>query len=620
MDRSKQTIVIPSVSPKRLRGPSVFVMIGVVLLLVSSVLVATANISIHASLGQLKESGSHLLELYQKVLRSELQRHAYLPLTLSRNRDVVKLLELPAQPGLQDDLNRYLEQISEGTDALAVYVLDRNGTTLASSNWRASTSYVGHNYSFRPYFQTALLGQSSHYFAVGATTKIPGLFISYPVKVSGHVLGVVAIKVSMAPLEEAWAENGREIVTLSDQHGVIFSSSELRLQFYTLRPLDTLTRRQMEDSRKYANQTLKPLMIKPAAFWGIGAEELVSLQQVTLPSPASDSIQGRYLLQQHPLKGTRWVLSVLSDLKPVNSSLAYSLMIAFAVLMMAAMAVVFVIQARSNRVEKEHLEHLAQKALIRANDDLEHRVELRTQELKETQHELIQTSKLAALGKMSAGIAHELNQPLAALRTFSSSGILLIQRQQYEKAGQNFERVNTLAERIGLLTSQLKVLARQEPVMPSSVNIAEVVQHAMDVTENALYTHNIHFEFPSQELSIAVLADRVQLEQVLINLLSNAVHAVQLVSEPIITIEISRVAGQTVMCVRDNGCGITADILPQLFDPFFTTKEVGEGLGLGLSLVNGMVRGWGGYVQVKPLSQGTEFSVYMQSARTEESV
>lgn len=619
MDTTLSEKRLPTQATYGQKRPNEWFMIISLLLAVSVLLVISARISIGTSLQQVEFSGQHLLELYKKVLHSELQRHAYLPLTLSRNQEVIKLLQQPRDQVLASDLNRYLEQISEGTDALAVYLLDVQGTTLASSNWRTRTSYVGQNYSFRPYFQTALLGQSSYYFAIGATTGVPGLFISYPVQNGGQVIGVVSVKVSMKPLEQTWAENSGEVVFLTDAEGVIFSSSKSELLFHTLTELPIQAQRQLQDGRKYNGVKLHALGLYSTDLWGVKNNNLVSFgRNKTIKSQDIEQTQliGRYLLQKTGLESSQWTLHILSDLSIVNGRLGYHLLATLSLLMLALMVVVFLIQARQNQKEKERLEAQAQLTLQKANDELEHRVELRSQALKKAQQELIQASKLAALGQMSAGIAHELNQPLGALRTFASSGTLLIERQQYALAQQNFERISSLAERIGLLTSQLKVLARKEHPQPIPVELAPCIQQALEIIQAKPESQTIRFLIEPSLSDYQVLAEPMQLEQVLINLLNNAVYAVSKVSDPEIILQIRKQHHELEIQIIDNGEGFKVEQISQLFDPFFTTKPVGEGLGLGLSLVNGMVQGWQGRVQATPLAQGAMFSLFMTSADT----
>ncbi|MCW8885369.1 MAG: ATP-binding protein, partial [Motiliproteus sp.] len=238
-----------------------------------------------------------------------------------------------------------------------------------------------------------------------------------------------------------------------------------------------------------------------------------------------------------------------------------------------------------------------------ANEELEHRVSERTQELREAQAELIQSSKLAALGTMSAAIAHELNQPLTAIRTMASSTRLFLERQQYESVEQNLQRMADMTQRMALITSQLKTFAHKRPEKLGSVDIGTVIQDTLSMFSDRIDEQQVQLSTRLSE-GIQVYGDKPRLEQVLINLIRNALDAMNDSSVRSLHIQLQQESQQACLRISDSGCGLTEQALSHLFDPFFTTKEVGDGLGLGLSISYGIIRDLEGSIRVENRPEG----------------
>jgi two-component system C4-dicarboxylate transport sensor histidine kinase DctB len=208
---------------------------------------------------------------------------------------------------------------------------------------------------------------------------------------------------------------------------------------------------------------------------------------------------------------------------------------------------------------------------------------------------LAQSSKLAALGEMSAAVSHELNQPLAAMKTYLAGARLLIRRNRPEEALSSFQRIDDLIERMGAITKQLKSYARKggDDFVPVVLN--EALASALSM-EPQLKQRHVRISRIVPDEDVQVMGDRVRIEQVIINLLRNALDATESVSDP--EIEILLAAGETAtLTVRDNGPGI--ENLDDLFEPFFTTKQPGDGVGLGLAISSGIVSDLGGRLSAR---------------------
>ncbi len=217
-----------------------------------------------------------------------------------------------------------------------------------------------------------------------------------------------------------------------------------------------------------------------------------------------------------------------------------------------------------------------------------------------TQDELVQASKLAALGQMAAGITHELNQPLAALRTFSDNTRVLLERGQHGAAADNLRAIADLTERMGKITAQLKLFAGRSRRKHVDVPVRVALDHVLALLRPRLAEVETALHWRLPEAECVVRADELKLEQVLINLIGNALDAIAANDLPRpghIDIDIGPADGapaQLCIAVRDNGPGIPADAMPHLFEPFFTTKEIGQGLGLGLAISTSIARDFGG--------------------------
>jgi len=214
---------------------------------------------------------------------------------------------------------------------------------------------------------------------------------------------------------------------------------------------------------------------------------------------------------------------------------------------------------------------------------------------------LQQSSKLAVLGEMSAAVSHELNQPLAAMKTYLAGARLLLRRNRPEEAATAFHRIDGLIERMGAITRQLKAYAGKGAETLAPVDLAEALTSALSMMEPQLRQGRVRVNRVLPEAPVMVMGDRVRIEQVIVNLIRNAFDAVKTAPEPEIDILLAR--GETaVLTVRDNGAGI--EDLTALFEPFYTTKAPGDGVGLGLAISSGIVSDLGGRLTARNAEGG----------------
>ena len=283
----------------------------------------------------------------------------------------------------------------------------------------------------------------------------------------------------------------------------------------------------------------------------------------------------------------------------------------------ALLAAGLVVQRR--RAIKQRLAN--QAALQAANDMLEIRVQERTAELRAAQDELVHAGKLAALGQMSAGMVHELNQPLAALQTAADNAILLVDRGSIGDARGNLTRIGELIRRLGRLTGQLRIFAYKSSSPLDVVSIEQAVAESLKIVAARVKEGGVDVS-TDIDASLCVVADQTRLEQLLCNIVANALDAVESVEQKSILIRATGEDGQTARCriaISNSGPAIASDVLQRMFEPFVTTKPAGKGLGLGLMLSNHIARSFGGELRARNLMpSGAEFVVILPLAGTSE--
>lgn len=577
--------------------------------LVSGVSFSIYRISQRMALAELQSTGRHRLDLYAASLEREIGKYAYFPATLGLEQDVLDLFGDTRNTRPAGKVNNYLEQLNERAGTLAIYVMDNKGLVLASSNWRRPDSYVGEDLSFRPYFRDALETGSGRFFGIGTTRSEPGYYLSSALAAEGRTLGVAIVKVSLEQLEKSWSTVEAPVL-VADENGVVILSSVPDWKFTTLRPLDEKTRSVFDRTQQYNRRALQPLGVIEIASLNHGAR-LVRLakekQEMVSPYP----VTGQFMAQSQPLPGTPWSLTVFSHLDQVDDLSTTRAAVAGITTVLLCILAMMINQRRRHLSDRLR----AREALQKAHDELERKVEARTVDLSATnqklqdevaervraertlraaQDELIQAGKLAVIGRLSAGIAHELNQPLAALRTLSGNATRFLDRGDETTARSNLERIAQLVDRMGLITGQLKAFAHKSSGLPRPVDLRQVVANATALFDQRLRTTNTRITTAFPEEALCVLCDANRLEQVVVNLIGNALDAMAEQDCPLVQLSAAP-SGRTVRLeIRDHGEGLTPEAQSRLFEPFFTTKEAGVGLGLGLAISAGIVSDFGG--------------------------
>ncbi|WP_420476899.1 sensor histidine kinase [Noviherbaspirillum sp. ST9] len=596
--------------PPRQRFPRFAALILGVAAIIIGVGLFAYRTSLTLGLAELQATGRHRLDLYAASLEREIDKYAYFPTTLGLERDVLQLLKTPdAAPEQAVQVNHYLEQLNERAGTLSIYILDSKGKVLASSNWRRADSFLGEDLSFRPYFRQAMDSGNGRFFGIGTTRGEPGYYLSSALTDDHGTLGVAVVKVGLKQLEKSWATVEAPAL-VSDENGVVILASVPEWKFTTLKPLDDATRSAFDRTQQYNRRALNPLGVVEMAELDHGAR-LVRLPKVEPVTVSMFPIAGTFLAQTQALPGTPWNITVFSPQEQVRGTA-----INRAALAAVGAAFLFILALMLNDRRRHLKDRLAaQAALQKAHDELERKVTERTRDLssantrlqqevaertqaertlRAAQDELVQAGKLAVIGQLAAGVAHELNQPLAALRTLSGNARKFLARGNQETASSNLERIDELVDRMGSLTAQLKSFARKSSGQPQAVSLRRAIDNALFLLEQRFRQAQVVACIDLPEEDIHAWCDANRLEQVLVNLIGNALDAMEGVNDGALSISARRDGAHVLLQVKDRGPGLSDNALAHLFEPFFTTKETGSGLGLGLAISAGIVADFGG--------------------------
>lgn len=460
-----------------------------------------------------------------------------------------------------DAVSAKLEGLRAETQSTVLYLLDATGRTIAASNWNQPNSFLGHDYSFRDYFRQA--DPTALEFALGTVSGQPGLYLSHDVRDGGALLGVVVVKVQFDGLEAAWARSPNAThVTEADGRVIITTDAALRF---------TATPPAVPDSL-------------PIAL---------------------------------PVRGTGWTLAMYVPTREARQTALYAAGAAgLAVLLLMALAdqarrarLRAARKARADRAYRAELERAVAERTRDLSEEMRER-QLAQQRLSQMQSDLVQANKLATMGQITAGVAHEINQPLATIRLLAENGQAM---QPGGPAGDNLARITRMTDRIGQITDQLRSFARKPTGEIGPVPLRPVIEASLLLTASRRKASDMPVHLPDIPEDLAVAGEQVRVEQILVNLLTNAFEAQDASPDPWIRIGIQ--AGEHVtLTVADNGPGLPPQVRDQLFAPFATSKA--QGLGLGLVISRDIARDLGGELTADdPVpGQGATFRLILRRA------
>lgn len=532
-----------------------------ILLIVATITVWTTNTLLTSRFTESTRNRAELrLALYSGNLLSELRRNSIVPQLLARDPTLIGALNSNDFSQSTQRLISFVEEIG----AASLMLLDNDGRTVAATD----RNLLGSAHRSEKYFVDSIRSNATVFSLIEREAGGYRFTYSRRIEAGTSVLGVIVVEVDLQKFERAWAGIS-DAVLVVDSTGQIVLSTESRWR--GLSEEDALRRQTPQSAIQRA--------IRATADW------------TALPPDAY--LQGEAVMRMEskiPFRGWRMTsfTTYASIRERVNGVLALEIM-GFAILL----ALAFYALSRKNALrmalfQRESAELRALNARLQREIAERERVQ---ETLAVTEQSLAQSSKLAALGEMSAAVSHELNQPLAAMKTYLAGARLLLRRDRPQEALSSFGRIDDLIERMGAITRQLKSYARKGGDMLAPVNMGDALASSLSMMEPQLRHRNVQITQVLPDQPVLVMGDRMRIEQVMVNLLRNALDATKSVSDP--EVEIILAAGETAsLTVRDNGDGI--EDLESLFEPFYTTKQPGDGVGLGLAISSGIVNDLGG--------------------------
>ncbi|MDV7144930.1 ATP-binding protein [Tropicimonas sp. TH_r6] len=564
--------VTPSpAQPVEERPPWRLRVVVALILLASAVTLYVTNLWLSDRFTETTRNRAELrLTLYSGNVISELQRTSVVPLLLAQDPALIGALNAADFTQSSQRLISFKDEIG----AASLMLLDADGRVVAATD----RSLIGSPHRASAYFIDAIRANDTVFSVVELDTGAKEFTYSRKITSEREPIGVIVVEVDLRKFEDAWAGIA-DAVLVTDSEGEIILATEPRWRGRTVE--EALAAQSAPSAIARA--------LHATTDWSLTMPDAYILGEAVMRSEARIPFQGWRIV------GFTTYSSVRAS---VNGVLAMEIM-GFALLLAAA----FYFMSRKAQSRSRLFQRESQELRI-LNQRLQREIaerERAEKNLEVAEQTLAQSSKLAALGEMSASVSHELNQPLAAMRTYLAGARLLLQRRRSEEALSSFQRIDDLIGRMGAITRQLKSYARKGEEAFEPLDVREAVSGALSMMEPQLKSRRVAISRTMPAEPVMVLADRLRLEQVFINLFRNAIDATKKSREPQIELILS--SGQTAtLSVRDNGHGI-AD-LDSLFEPFYTTKQPGDGVGLGLAISSGIVSDFGGRLTARNAPEG----------------
>lgn len=558
--------------------------------------------TVRQQLDTLKTLGGQRLQQSITRLDKETNKFGILPLTIAGDSNVVAFMSAPDNtPDAVMAMNTYLARLNLAAGTLQTFLINARGHIISSSNWQEQTSFIGREISYRPYFQNARPGEITSYYAIGTTGNAAGYFLATEIEKDGHRIGVVAVKIDLAQIGDDWVSGSERPMLMYDANNIVVLSSRKDWAYHSLGPLAPEKVAELNRTQQYNQHIFASLDWHTSPPMDDGS---------TLVTVRDHNSAHAYLATARFVPNVSMTVAVLSDYTAVPRQALERGVIVACVLVLAALCLYIAHQRRLVLRERllardalqEAYRHLERQfsersqQLRTANTELRHEVKERiyaAKRLETVQNELIRTENLAVIGQLSAGLVHEINQPLAALSTLSENAVRFLERNDTSTVRHNLERICDLVQRMGMITGQLRSFARRTDGEAETVNIKHSIENAVLLLNHRTQKAKIDIVVHHPSPPIHVLVDPIRLEQVLVNLISNALDALHGNGEGKIEIRTFADDDHATIEVADNGHGLSASVMEKLFEPFFTTKKT-SGLGLGLAISQDIIRRFGG--------------------------
>ena len=561
------------------------------ILVAGAVALGVYSFAYRANLGQLQRTGNVQLDQAADRLLGQLASFQQLPNLLVRHPIVVGVLGGGIS---QEAANAYLVNTALTVGAEEILVLNRQGVVVAASNYEDPFSALGQNLAREVYVQRALTGGLGYDHSFAPRDRGRDFYFARGV-IDGQAppIGVVVVRADVAQLEFEW-EVDETVLVFEDEFDVVFVTNRVEMVL----TLDSDDGMREEAARLFPREEVKPfpeylrsdLFGVPILNFGTGT---------VMPE--------RALVLSEYIPRLELTAKLFLDTKTAAQNARVLAYLAVALLALIGAVLVALNQRRRRLTDRLQVE-------AQVNARLEARVEERTAQLQATQDQLVQAGKLTALGQMSAGISHEVNQPLAAIRNFAANGMKLIERDRLPEASENLSLITQQVDRINRIIKNLRGFARNEVEVAEPVDLNAVLADAVRLAGQRLRDEKVTLDHKPLGTPLMVMGGPVRLQQVIVNLMGNGMDAMADVQNKVLGLRIEEDAEMVRVFVTDTGSGLADP--DRVFEPFYTTKDVGasKGLGLGLSISYGIIGSFGGQLRCRNLDQGAEFCVELRKA------
>ena len=550
------------------------------------------GLSYQSNLNQLSQTGAVRIEQARDRLLGQLASFRRLPNYLAKHPMIKTAINGTAP---LDQTNEFLLNTVLISGANNIFVLNNTGAAIAASNYNDIHSYIGNNYATQPHVRAARNGRLGFYHALGPSDDIRDFYFARAVSLKDAPdAGVVVVQVNVAALEFEWRVD-EEVLAFFDNDNVVFVTNRQSLSL--LHDMDDHAPDQ--DMRRYAQHDLSPFFKHTKTL--LFGHEVWNFENISeLPSHAL--IVSKFIPQ------IEMTARVFLDAQNAIAPARLQALLVASVLALIGLGMWALLQRRQRLADLLAIEE-------KANAKLEARVEKRTNQLHAAQHQLIQAGKLTAMGQMSAGISHELNQPMAAIQNFAESGGKLLDLGRDNDARENFNLITQQIDRMSRIIRSLRAFARKEKETVEPVDLQSVIEESINLASVRCERENVIINWDNETSPVFVMGGQVRLQQVVINLITNAIDAMSGQNEKNIDIDLIQTADDMRLVIRDNGPGFKD--ATRVFEPFYSTKDIGasKGLGLGLSISYGIIGSFGGNIECQNHPKGgAEFTVILKPA------
>ncbi|TNV09238.1 sensor histidine kinase [Brucella pecoris] len=519
------------------------------------------------ALDGLRQDATLIARQQTRLIDSELAKFRLLPVVLKEYSDLRDVL---AGGSLEATarLNQKLELLARQVGSPIIYVIARDGTVIASSNANTPESFVGRNYAFRPYFKGAMAAGSAEYYAMGDLSGRFGLFLARRIGDQAYPVGVVVIKFEFHRLVQTWSNDPGQTFVV-DPRGIILASTDKIEDLRSFQPISTSERAKIVESGQFNAADMKPsnyrfvtdgMMIGPSGQYSVAVDEPIAETALKLVH----------------------TVPTAPALRAANDLARLIAVVAILVFVVIAGSVYWRVgRAARAAAYRTELEAAVDERTAALSAEMTER-ELADKRFRDAREELAQANRLASLGSITAGLVHEINQPVATIRTLAENARHHLANGKLDRVADNLNTSVELTARIGSITQEMRRFARRRGSIVRPLPLNELVDGTMLLMGDRFRNANVRLDIPGRS-DVVIFACRVRSEQVLVNLLQNALDAVTNSNNPCVSFTVREEGDQVSLIVDDNGPGIDPQLGDEIFSPFVTGKADGLGLGLGIA-------------------------------------